>query len=845
MADAQADTSVIPGPNQQARHLCGDLSYERHPLIGNATDGWHVSGKTDFGDGNIGTCGGRGSESIIKFTAPTSGVYTVQAVTETGTLPVVYMRKTCESDDTETLCIASLPQANKATFSFSSEEREEWFIFVDTWQPSGRVNFNLTITYADAQEAPVINSASMLRTDTTLEVKLAAVDINADIAEGRIFDESGSTVFEFPFYFEEAQPANRQQVRTFNFETPSRGTEQLYVTLSDLTGLESESARLEDGLVINANNGDPCGESVEDFTRCPTGSQCSPIGRYLAECVASAPPSIESFRVFRVNQGHQSEVTYSDNNADAVFGIIELTDDNNTVLEIHAFPLDTLNDEMVQSFELPPQSDTLPSRARLILSDALGQDSNTAEQMIEFPEILGSGAPCDPADIATQCIDTDRCLESCGDDGSPCSRRCINKELPTVTNAVVIRNLEREQLYLELHINDTQRIFGGVQFNSSATDTPIEIELTHWIRSGDTRLSTITKRPLPPQLRDIAAVTVLPIGLDGSIGEAVEISIESPAIIEAGNLCDPEDIRRTCDVGQACIETNQNMACAASTASVIQDATLYVDSNQMIQGISTDVVSGDAEVSTLLIRYSSLTDGSVYTRAFPLISPVPPQSTLTIQQRVNVLTNTSIEAIALQDVRYVRSAWQTVVSTEPPILNANTLCPSDQLFGKCVDGTTCSPDTNGVYQCRENTVGCPDPWTINPLIYANGTATSQGDTRVGYNTELGSCNLGDKGVIHEFTPMIDALYTIKVVPNGISPIRYPRIAIFGECGLTETELSCTQSGSAVYNGRADTSVFIIVSAPPIGDDFHGTYEIEIAPHRAADIESAVLIDSAT
>ena len=369
MADSQVDALIGPTQDQLKRELCGDLSYERHSLSGNLTDGWHAAGSTDFGDGNKGTCGGLGSESMIKFTAPAPGVYTLQAVTETGTLPVLYVRETCDSSTTELICTASLSQANKATLSFSSAEAEEWFIFVDTWQPSGRVQFNLTMTYAEAHNAPVINAASMLRMNSTLQIKVAAQDINADMTSGKILDENGSALFEFPFYFEEAQRANRQQVRTFNFQMPSRDTGPLYVTLADLMGLESNLVRLEDGDVINADDGDACGESVESFALCRTNSQCSPTGPDRSECVQSAPEN--RFITCLPSERRTSEITYSDNNADAVFGIIELLDDDQTVLEIHAFPLTALNlnvfeTDRVQRVLLPPQSDSFPSMAKLI-----------------------------------------------------------------------------------------------------------------------------------------------------------------------------------------------------------------------------------------------------------------------------------------------------------------------------------------------------------------------------------------------------------------------------------------------------------------------------------------------
>ena len=84
------------------------------------------------------------------------------------------------------------------------------------------------------------------------------------------------------------------------------------------------------------------------------------------------------------------------------------------------------------------------------------------------------------------------------------------------------------------------------------------------------------------------------------------------------------------------------------------------------------------------------------------MSTVSPQSTLTIQQRVNVLANTSIEAIALQDVRYVRSEWQPVISIEPPTLNANDQCPVDEILGGVLMAQAVDP-TPVVYICATKT----------------------------------------------------------------------------------------------------------------------------------------------
>ena len=91
------------------------------------------------------------------------------------------------------------------------------------------------------------------------------------------------------------------------------------------------------------------------------------------------------------------------------------------------------------------------------------------------------------------------CMEHCETDDGLCNGYCQQGIPHTVTDAIVIRNVERNQLYLELHIDDPQRIFGGVQFTTPDTNTDVEIELAHWLRVGDTQLVTISKRPLPKQ----------------------------------------------------------------------------------------------------------------------------------------------------------------------------------------------------------------------------------------------------------------------------------------------------------------------------------------------------------
>lgn len=70
-----------------------------------------------------------------------------------------------------------------------------------------------------------------------------------------------------------------------------------------------------------------------------------------------------------------------------------------------------------------------------------------------------------------------------------------------------------------------------------------------------------------------------------------------------------------------------------------------------------------------------------------------------------------------------------------------------------------------------------------------------------------------------------------------SPIRYPRLAVFGTCGAPLSEISCSQTSSVAFHGEAGSDVFITVSAPPLGLDFQGTYAMEVEPHRPSAIRN--------
>lgn len=838
--DEGLEPDARPPAIQTGRIQCGLLTYSSiYTQSGSLEDGWHFSGSTAFGNGQSGSCGGLGTEAVVAFTAPQTGLYTIHLTTSTGSSPVLYVRETCAENATELDCAQSLIQIDRATISLRASTGSKWYIFADTWQPSETVTYQLAIHYTDQAIAPVIESAALSMDTDLLRFKIKVTDLNADFVSGQLQSVGDAVPVAYPFTFENADPNDIEADVEFNFGDLVSESTEWSATVTDQAGLVSEPFLFDVSPTQTSAVGALCGQSASPIVICDEDSRCDKNPEGSDACTALASPEVVAFEVFRSIEGHAVGAQIMDENSDISFGLIELSGEAGDVIERHLFPVRQQSISTQLHFDFDRQVEASAQTARLILTDDTGQEAVSELIDIVDPEQLQTGAVCDSTQPSTRCAANDECFRVCEADMPACSPMCIERILPSVEFAKLVRNEPRNLLSLSIAIEDSQRIFSHIKIETiEATPRRLDIPIDGWQRTTDTRLETTASVTISDTLRGLSAVQITPIVRSTIAGSAFRVEIQTPDEIPNGGVCDPTDAARICPTGQACFSTSDTEpSCAESTPPNVAEAELYTDANVAYSGLRVIGLTGDAPASALLVRTVERDQQTRITTTVPLGVPIEVRSNVDIAQRFTSVLETVELEVAIQDTRFVQSAWLPLMRRASSELNIGETCQFDVIFGRCIAGTACQASTMNRNTCQVVLNHCSEDWNVQSVEEMDDHVVFNGDSREGYTSQTGSCNFGGQGVIHGFTPNADRLYVARIVPLMPSPIRYPRLAIFEDCGQAISEISCTQTASLAFSGQAATPVYITVSAPPLGPDFPGSYRLEVSPHQQAVLQA--------
>lgn len=95
-------------------------------------DGFVYDDITRDDDGGHGTCGGYGADRVLRFTAPTAGIWRAHVTAEIpGYEPVIHARAVCADPATELACRDQIAEAPGAAIHLHLEADETVFLFVD------------------------------------------------------------------------------------------------------------------------------------------------------------------------------------------------------------------------------------------------------------------------------------------------------------------------------------------------------------------------------------------------------------------------------------------------------------------------------------------------------------------------------------------------------------------------------------------------------------------------------------------------------------------------------------------------------------------------------------------
>lgn len=830
---------------ETGRIECGALTYSSLSLrTGDLEDGWLYTGVTERASGYSGSCGGLGSEALIKFTAPESGIYTLLLTTSTGSSPILYVRETCEEADTETACAEGLAQLGGATISVEAAAGSVSYVFVDTWQPSLPVEFALEIYYAVDHQAPRIEYASLSIDSGDLRFKIRADDVNANVVSGVLESTDPDVTAIYPFTFDSRMSEGTLRYADLNFGDISIAPSGWQVTVTDQTGLNSDATMVTEYTTQNGELESDCGMSTQQMVDCIEGSVCSEGPNEPSVCTESLPPEILEFNVFKTSLGHTARAQATDANLDIAFGLIELMDSQGNRLERHLVPIE--QDEQLTGLlvDLPQQVSELASLANLTLTDEAGYETTVSDITIETPGTLARGLTCTPSALEQRCAPEDICLRGCETDRAECAAACIIRIAPTVKSASLIKNTPRNRLTLTLEIEDPQRIFTDVLVHpTDGAEAPIDFAFNGWRRISDSVYSSEASIYLTDDFRTLTALVVTPMDKDGLMGQPFQIDVQNPIEVQPDDPCDPLDAKTLCTEGHACFANEDGrFICALSNSPSIDEATLYTNPDLTYAGVRAFGSTGDANARAILIRTIARNTQPSQLISVPIETPIPSQSTVDIAQRLaSVPENVELE-MAIQDERYLQSEWQPMSRVIAGSIDNDESCQLDIIFGQCAENMDCLPSERGGLTCQTVASTCPEEWQVESIREVSESTTFRGDTRDGYTSHTGSCNFGGQAIIHGFTPDADRLYVARASSMSPTPIRYPRLAIFETCGQPQTELSCSQNSRVAFEGQTGITAYIAISAPPLGPDFPGTYALEVAPHRAARIRTISLIE---
>ena len=125
-------------PPQPMPHTCGGVYRSHVEPIEIADDQWEANIRLGPASKARGDCGGFGPETVVRWSVPRDGRYTVTTLNGTQLNTVLYVRAACDSNAPQLGCNADINTpfdgevVTQSALSIDAVQDDEWFIFVDT-----------------------------------------------------------------------------------------------------------------------------------------------------------------------------------------------------------------------------------------------------------------------------------------------------------------------------------------------------------------------------------------------------------------------------------------------------------------------------------------------------------------------------------------------------------------------------------------------------------------------------------------------------------------------------------------------------------------------------------------